>query len=310
MKVGLQISSFTWPGGDAAIGADAGAAWRSWPTRSASTPSGSWTTSSRSGSVGAPDEPMLEGWTTLGYLAALTQRARLGLMVGGIHYRQAGLWLKAATTLDVLSGGPRLVRHRRGLERGGVARPGLPHAAARRALRDARGDAPLRARRLDRRARHRGAPSRAARVQASTPAQQPPGAQPAAPARSSSAAAASSRRCAWWPATRMPATCSAARSRSPTSTTCCAATATTEGRDYDAIEKTNLTCDLHHARRRPGLAHARRAGGPPGRAGPRPAPSTPSSASATCGTCPSWSSSAATCCRRSASLRLARARSA
>ena len=65
---------------------------------------------------------MLEGWTTLGYLAALTQRARLGLMVGGIHYRQAGLWLKATTTLDVLSRRPRLVRHRRGLERGGVAR--------------------------------------------------------------------------------------------------------------------------------------------------------------------------------------------
>ena len=48
---------------------------------------------------------MLEGFTTLGHLAALTTRARLGLMVGGIHYRQAGLWLKATTTLDVLSGG-------------------------------------------------------------------------------------------------------------------------------------------------------------------------------------------------------------
>ena len=31
---------------------------------------------------------MLEGWTALGYLAALTQRARLGLMVGGVHYRR------------------------------------------------------------------------------------------------------------------------------------------------------------------------------------------------------------------------------
>ena len=48
---------------------------------------------------------MLEGWTTLGYLAANTQRARLGLMVGGVHYRLPGLWVKAATTLDVLSGG-------------------------------------------------------------------------------------------------------------------------------------------------------------------------------------------------------------
>ena len=48
---------------------------------------------------------MLEGMTTLGFMAAHSRRARLGLMVGGIHYRQAGLWLKAATTLDVLSGG-------------------------------------------------------------------------------------------------------------------------------------------------------------------------------------------------------------
>src|SRR5436309_2878180 len=55
--------------------------------------------------VGRPEEPMLEGWTTLGFLAANTQRARLGLMVGGVHYRFPGLWVKAATTLDVLSGG-------------------------------------------------------------------------------------------------------------------------------------------------------------------------------------------------------------
>ena len=56
-------------------------------------------------SVGPIEDPMLEGWTTLGWMAALTKRARLGLMVGGVHYRQPGLWVKAATTLDVLSGG-------------------------------------------------------------------------------------------------------------------------------------------------------------------------------------------------------------
>lgn len=48
---------------------------------------------------------MLDGMTALGFMAAHSERARLGLMVGGIHYRQAGLWIKAATTLDVLSGG-------------------------------------------------------------------------------------------------------------------------------------------------------------------------------------------------------------
>ena len=48
---------------------------------------------------------MLEGTTALGFMAANSERARLGLMVGGIHYRQPGLWIKATTTLDVLSGG-------------------------------------------------------------------------------------------------------------------------------------------------------------------------------------------------------------
>ena len=48
---------------------------------------------------------MLEGLTALGFMAANSERARLGLMVGGIHYRQPGLWIKATTTLDVLSGG-------------------------------------------------------------------------------------------------------------------------------------------------------------------------------------------------------------
>src|SRR5688500_20031561 len=48
---------------------------------------------------------MLEGQTALGFLAANTDRAPLGMMVGGVHYRAAGLWIKATTTLDVLSGG-------------------------------------------------------------------------------------------------------------------------------------------------------------------------------------------------------------
>ena len=51
------------------------------------------------------DEPMLEGYTTLGYLAALTQRMTLGLLVTGVMYRHPGLLAKIVTTLDVLSGG-------------------------------------------------------------------------------------------------------------------------------------------------------------------------------------------------------------
>ena len=48
---------------------------------------------------------MLEGYTTLGYVAALTQRMTLGVLVTGVMYRYPGLLAKIVTTLDVLSGG-------------------------------------------------------------------------------------------------------------------------------------------------------------------------------------------------------------
>jgi F420-dependent oxidoreductase-like protein len=51
------------------------------------------------------DEPMLEAYTTLGYLAASTERMTLGVMVTGVMYRYPGLLAKIVTTLDVLSGG-------------------------------------------------------------------------------------------------------------------------------------------------------------------------------------------------------------
>jgi F420-dependent oxidoreductase-like protein len=51
------------------------------------------------------DEPMLEGYTTLGYLAATTTSMELGLLVTGVMYRHPGLLAKIVTTLDVLSGG-------------------------------------------------------------------------------------------------------------------------------------------------------------------------------------------------------------
>lgn len=55
--------------------------------------------------LGGPSEPMLEGYTTLGYLAALTERVRLSLLVTGTTYRHPGLLAKTVTTLDVLSRG-------------------------------------------------------------------------------------------------------------------------------------------------------------------------------------------------------------
>lgn len=104
MKFGLQINSFTWPGGAAAIG----------PTLARITRTADdvgfdsiWVMDHffQIRGLGPAEAPMLEGMTALGFMAANSERARLGLMVGGIHYRQPGLWIKAATTLDVLSGG-------------------------------------------------------------------------------------------------------------------------------------------------------------------------------------------------------------
>jgi F420-dependent oxidoreductase-like protein len=104
VKVGLQICSFTWPGGAEAIG----------PTLARIVQDADeigfdsiWVMDHffQIRGVGRPEEPMLEGMTALGFMAAHSKRARLGLMVGGVHYRNAALWVKATTTLDVLSGG-------------------------------------------------------------------------------------------------------------------------------------------------------------------------------------------------------------
>ena len=104
MKIGLQISSFTWPGGADAIGPTLA---RIAETADAIGVDSLWVMDHfyQIRGVGQPQEPMLEGWSALGFMAAHSKRATLGLMVGGIHYRQAALWAKAATTLDVLSGG-------------------------------------------------------------------------------------------------------------------------------------------------------------------------------------------------------------
>ncbi|SNY89619.1 probable F420-dependent oxidoreductase, Rv1855c family [Nocardia amikacinitolerans] len=56
--------------------------------------------------TGLPAEAnMLEGYTTLGFLAAHTSTIELGLLVTGVTYRHPGLLAKIVTTLDVLSGG-------------------------------------------------------------------------------------------------------------------------------------------------------------------------------------------------------------
>jgi F420-dependent oxidoreductase-like protein len=104
MKFGLQVASFSFPGDNRDIGPTLARIVR---TADAVGFDSIWVMDHlfQIRSVGRPDEPMLEGWTALGFIAAHTERARIGLMVGGVHYRHPGIWVKAATTLDVLSGG-------------------------------------------------------------------------------------------------------------------------------------------------------------------------------------------------------------
>ena len=57
------------------------------------------------GEFGPADAPMLEGYSTINYLAGITSRVRLGTLVTGNSYRYPGLLIKMVSTLDVLSGG-------------------------------------------------------------------------------------------------------------------------------------------------------------------------------------------------------------
>jgi F420-dependent oxidoreductase-like protein len=105
MKVGLQVPSFTWPGGDAAIGRTLGAIGRTADEQGFDS---LWVMDHffQIEFMGLPtDDPMLEGYTALSFVAGQTERITLGTLVTGVVYRPPGLLAKTVTTLDVLSGG-------------------------------------------------------------------------------------------------------------------------------------------------------------------------------------------------------------
>jgi F420-dependent oxidoreductase-like protein len=104
MKLGLQIPSFTWPGGAPEIGPTLTEIAR---TADSAGYDSIWVMDHffQIRSFGTAEEPMLEAYTTLGFLAAHTRHARLGTLVTGVTYRYPGILAKIVTTLDVLSGG-------------------------------------------------------------------------------------------------------------------------------------------------------------------------------------------------------------
>jgi F420-dependent oxidoreductase-like protein len=102
--IGLQVPSFTWPDGTDGIGPKLAEIGR---TADDAGFASLWVMDHffQIEYVGPPEDPMLEGYSALSYLAGRTERVKLGTLVTGIIYRYPGLLVKTATTLDVLSGG-------------------------------------------------------------------------------------------------------------------------------------------------------------------------------------------------------------
>lgn len=104
MRLGIQIPDFTFPGGKASLGEDLAAIART-ADDAGFDAIAVMDHFFQIGPVGPPEMDMLEAYTTLGFLAAHTRRARLFTLVTGVIYREPGLLAKTLSTLDVLSGG-------------------------------------------------------------------------------------------------------------------------------------------------------------------------------------------------------------
>ena len=104
MKLGLHISDFTWDGGTVdlrdKLGDVAARAEQAGYDR-VSVMDHLW----QIAHLGPPEHEMLEAYTTLGFLAARTERVKLLTVVTTVVYRDPGLLAKAVTTLDILSDG-------------------------------------------------------------------------------------------------------------------------------------------------------------------------------------------------------------
>ncbi len=104
MRIGLQVPSFTWPDGSDGIGPKLAEIGRT-ADEAGFASLGVMDHFFQIEYVGPAEDPMLEGYSALSYLAGVTERVKLGTLVTGVVYRYPGILLKTATTLDVLSGG-------------------------------------------------------------------------------------------------------------------------------------------------------------------------------------------------------------
>jgi F420-dependent oxidoreductase-like protein len=102
MQLGIHFVNFTLPGGPATIASSLAETARIAEEGGATTFTvmDHWFQMEQ---MATAQDPMLEGYTTLGFLAGQTRSMRLGLLVTGVTYRHPGLLAKIVTTLDVLS---------------------------------------------------------------------------------------------------------------------------------------------------------------------------------------------------------------
>jgi F420-dependent oxidoreductase-like protein len=104
MRVSLSVTNYTWRSGPRRLGAELAAIARAADQAGLDTV---WVTDHlfQADPTSTTDAEMLEAYTALGFLAAHTERVRLGTMVSGATFRPPSVLIKAVTTLDVLSGG-------------------------------------------------------------------------------------------------------------------------------------------------------------------------------------------------------------
>jgi F420-dependent oxidoreductase-like protein len=104
MRVGIHFINFTLPGAPASLGPTLAETARIAEDGGVSvfTLMDHWF---QMEAMAPAQDPMLEGYTSLGFLAGQTRSMTLGLLVTGVTYRHPGLLAKVVTTLDVLSGG-------------------------------------------------------------------------------------------------------------------------------------------------------------------------------------------------------------
>src|SRR4051794_28786224 len=104
MELGIHFVNFTLPGGPGALAPALGGTARVAEDAGCTTFSvmDHWFQMEH---FATSHDPMLEGYTSLGFLAGQTRRMTLGLLVTGVTYRHPGLLAKTVATLDVLSGG-------------------------------------------------------------------------------------------------------------------------------------------------------------------------------------------------------------